>query len=121
MSQNDVQILKNVLEEPRVDVNYMRPPGTTALHQACIRGNLECVQLLVERGADLNLKDWQGFSPLKLASLNGHFDVAEYLLSRGTSIVNDIRDGFQLLNENKPSRTRRQHHYSKLRRQNTIV
>jgi len=61
--------------------------GQTLLHIAAGRGNLALVQTLVERGADLELKNtWGGWTPLHSAAGAGHTAVVVYLLGRGAKV-----------------------------------
>lgn len=53
-----------------------------ALCMAARAGNTEVVKLLLERGANRQVKDTWGMSPLDLAMLNHHSD-CEQLLSQG--------------------------------------
>lgn len=53
--------------------------GYTALHDAVWHGYLETVQVLVEAGANLNLKTHSGLTPYDLAHLHGYGSIARYL------------------------------------------
>jgi hypothetical protein len=56
----------------------------TALSFATARGNLEIVQLLLERGADPNKKDsFYGATPFNWAVNEGHVDVVRMLIDKG--------------------------------------
>ena len=55
--------------------------GRTALHIAAETGDLEEVQHLLCRGADVNEPDVQGYPPLFYAASQGHNDVIEQLIS----------------------------------------
>ena len=57
----------------------------TTLHFACLRGNLQVVQYLVEKGANIEAKDWDKNTPLHLASYRGNTDVVKYLVSKGAN------------------------------------
>lgn len=46
-------------------------------------GNLETVKLLIEKGADVNVKDKKGNTPLKNALSHGKTDIAEFLREAG--------------------------------------
>ena len=97
VSHQDYSALEKLFSESAdtIDINYMRPPGVAALHQACALGNVKIVSLLIQRGADLQQKTWSGLSPLKIAVLSGGFEVAQYLVSVGAN-SDDIKDGCQV-------------------------
>lgn len=78
-----------------VDIDMMRPPGISALHQACALGNLKIVKLLVQKGANVRLRTMSGLSPLKVAVLSGSYEIAQYLVSAGAS-DDDIKNGCQI-------------------------
>jgi ankyrin repeat protein len=72
---------REVSAEPRIQ---WRPPGGfTALLYAARQGCLACVMHLVEAGADVNLGDPKGVTPLIMAITNFNFDAAAYLLRKG--------------------------------------
>eukprot|EP00794_Sanderia_malayensis_P018553 gene18553-20416_t len=95
ITENDVELIKDILMERSVDVNYLRPPGLAPLHQACMTGCLEIVELLVRNGANIFLRDYREFTPLQLANFTGQYEIAEYLLRMGSPVL-DIKDGFQV-------------------------
>ncbi|KAJ3042770.1 hypothetical protein HDV00_006589 [Rhizophlyctis rosea] len=66
--------------------------NSSALHYAASCGQLEEVQLLVDKGADVNLDAPTAGTPLFLAALNGHTAVCEYLVANGADVekVNNI-------------------------------
>ena len=77
------------------DVNT---PGTvwkeTALHRAAIEGHVETVELLVDRGADLTIRDRSYHSsPLGWADHGGKTRVLELLLRDPTKL--DLRDAVE--------------------------
>jgi len=93
--EGDVNLLKRTIDSSQVNINYMRPPGTAPLHQACMTGNLEIVELLIKSGANIYLRDHRELSPLQIANIYGHFEIAEFLIRMGSPVV-DIKDGFQI-------------------------
>ena len=49
------------------DAYFDLAPRSAALHAACWRGRSETVKFLIDHGADVNLKDGKGRTPLELA------------------------------------------------------
>lgn len=56
------------------------PLYTSALHIACLNGDLDTVKFLVDQGADLNAKDINGLTPVQIACDNCHMDVVCFML-----------------------------------------
>ena len=63
------------------DLNYIgSSSGNTPLHRASQNGHLSTVQLLVGKGAKINLKNKSGKTPL---SITKNEEIKNYLKSRG--------------------------------------
>jgi len=56
-----------ILLDAGADVNAVNEADFTALHGAAFRGLNEVIQILVERGARLNARDYRGRTPFRLA------------------------------------------------------
>jgi len=74
-----------------VDVNTKFRYGATALFYACDHGHLEVVKVLLDKGADLTIKDsFYGFTPLMLAVSPAqkrkpeHTEIAKLLIAKGS-------------------------------------
>jgi ankyrin repeat protein len=65
---------------------YMPVGGWTALLFAARQGHLDCAKALVEAGADKDLQDPDGVSPMVMAIVNGHYNVAAYLAQQGADV-----------------------------------
>lgn len=61
----------------RIDIQD--PEGMSALHRAAKNGSMECVKLLVERGANLQLKNQNGNTAEQVAAKRPHPEIAAYL------------------------------------------
>ena len=53
--------------------------------EACIFGHRKVIELLVENGADVSVKDRFGFTPLSIAKKNNHADIVQYLKGKGAA------------------------------------
>lgn len=69
--------------EPRVQ--YRPTGGLTALLYAARGGCMGCVQALLKGGADIDLPNPDGMTPLMMAIDNSHYKVARYLLDQGAN------------------------------------
>ena len=68
---------------PQSDVNASEPDGTTALHWAAHRDDLNTTELLLRAGADVTAANRYGVTPLLLACENGSAVIIERLLRAG--------------------------------------
>jgi ankyrin repeat protein len=68
-----------------VDLNSIALLGSAPLHEAARRGNLEVVKRLLLKGANVNLEDSSGHTPLYYAIETKKSDVARVLLAHGAS------------------------------------
>ena len=75
----DYEALEELLRSG-VDVDEAEPDGTTALHWAAHRGDLETSTRLIAAGANLAATNRYGIAPLWLAAESGHVDIVEALL-----------------------------------------
>jgi ankyrin repeat protein len=66
--------------------------GRTLLHYAAAEGRLANVQLLLQRGANVNRKDVMGQTPLHCAVEDGHADVVRLLASTPDCDVNMVNN-----------------------------
>lgn len=87
--KGDAAAVKKLLDEG-VDVNTRFRYNATALFYACDHGHLEVVKVLLDKGADMTVKDtFYGFTPLMLATGPAqkkrpeHTEIAKLLIARG--------------------------------------
>jgi len=60
-------------------INALSETGESALHAACWNGKVDTVKLLLERGADPQIRKADGASPVTLASGQKHEDIVALL------------------------------------------
>ncbi|KAJ4705006.1 putative Ankyrin repeat-containing protein [Melia azedarach] len=77
----DVEALRVALDNLNGSIDEPVEDGDTALHLACLYGYLPCVQLLLERGANLEAKDEDGAVPLHDACAGGFLEIAQLLIN----------------------------------------
>ena len=88
--KGDAATVKKLLDEG-VDVNTKFRYNATALFYACDHGHIEVVKILLDRGADMAVKDtFYGFTPLMLATGPAqkkkpeHTEIAKLLIAKGS-------------------------------------
>lgn len=84
--KNDFTTLFEALERDPSIIHAKDEEGRSLLHWAVDANNLDATVILVERGADLNLKDSDGFSPLGYAASEDLIEIASYLFKSGASV-----------------------------------
>ena len=68
------------------DLNKTNVHKRTALHYAIEYGHLKVVELLLSKGAEIDVEDEDRYSPLMLAGTNHHFDIVYHLITAGASV-----------------------------------
>ena len=66
------------------DVNVKNDRGLTALHYAAGAGHKEIAEFLISKGADLNVRDNDGSSPLHNAT--DYKEIVELLIAKGADV-----------------------------------
>ncbi|XP_061491677.1 fibronectin type 3 and ankyrin repeat domains protein 1 [Rhineura floridana] len=85
ISRNDVDGVLTILKGRQVVVDTLNKLGFTALMVASQKGYTRLAQILVENGADVNMKNSSGKDSLMIACFAGHLDIVQYLRSQGAS------------------------------------
>ena len=87
--------LKYLIEDKGIDVNKQAEKnyddeiiykGDTALLVASKKDNFEVVQYLVEKGANIEAKNIDQWTPLHFASRKGSLPIVQYLIEKGANI-----------------------------------
>jgi glycerophosphodiester phosphodiesterase len=83
-------LLSILLEKHSLDVNYVSNLSTneTCLYMASKHNHIDCVQILLDYGADLEIKEaTYGWTPIFVASVEGNEKVCELLIKAGCDIT----------------------------------
>lgn len=82
----------------RVNVDAQDHDGKTVFHKAVIADNLEVVEKLLTKTADLGIKDNHGRTALMHTQWHGNHKIARWLIAAGSDINIADNAGFTLLN-----------------------
>ena len=75
---------------PKTDVEIRTAEDESPLMMASLKGNLDLVRKLIDRGADVNKPGW---APLHYAATNGHLKIMELLLDENAYIDAESPNG----------------------------
>jgi cytohesin len=75
---------RTTLNEPRP--KHLNKGGLTPLHFAAREGCSDCIRVLAEAGADLDVHDPERVTPLNTALINSHFTSAAALIEAGADV-----------------------------------
>lgn len=87
----------HLIKSRKVDFNRVGCNGLTPLHRAAIEGSYECLQLLIDLGANVNARDEIGWTPLHDAVFHGHVSCALVLLNAGADLGAETDDFMTVL------------------------
>ena len=84
--ENKPKKIKSLLKECRINVNCLNFLGVGPLHEACYHGNLKCVKVLLENGANVHFADSEGWTPLFAAICGEHMPCVKLLIDNNAVI-----------------------------------
>lgn len=77
LQDGSLKVAEVLIAWPKTNVEWRTPQDESALMMASLRGHLDLVRKLIDRGADVNKPGW---APLHYAATNGHLKVMQLLL-----------------------------------------
>lgn len=81
-NEGHVQVVEVFTRHLTTDkLNYRNTNGDTPLHIAALRGHLDCVKVLLTKGADPCIANSSGKTSAQEAEKNQHYDLVEYINS----------------------------------------
>jgi uncharacterized protein len=97
VADDDIESLERLLREG-ADINAARGKfKTTILMEAAVRGNVRVMQLLLERGAKVNVADQDGWTALMGATVQGWLEPVRLLLEHGADVQAKNHNGEKAL------------------------
>jgi ankyrin repeat protein len=103
--QNDYRHLSDILTRlqkgEKIDLNVKHSmgngAGSIALHDAICLDNIKIVDVLLERGADINIKNYHNETALHLATNLHNIEMVKKLILKGASLDVKNHDGYTSL------------------------
>lgn len=96
IQRGDLVWAEHEIVDNKANVNAKQSNGQPAFMTACLRGDLEMAKLLIKHGADPNLSEGSGFTPVHGAGYQGHANIAKYLHEELKMDLNQMHsDGFR--------------------------
>jgi len=86
-----------LLEYPNIIVDYTNKSGSTSLMLCADKNMIDCVKILIDKGADVNKIDIYGYNSLMCASFCGYTECTKILIETGANIYNVSKSGFSAL------------------------
>jgi ankyrin repeat protein len=83
VENSDLEMIKFLLEDEKLDVNVRSSQNQTGLHLACYHGNLSVIQNLIDKGAIIDAKDEFGAEPIHYAAAYGFVPVLDLFIRKG--------------------------------------
>ena len=80
--KGNTEEIKRLLSSNMVNVNHYYVDQSPALNKAVEHGHKEVVQEFLDAGAEINMADWRGRTPLYWAAMLGRKDIVQLLLDR---------------------------------------
>lgn len=96
--KGNVAEVKRLITSGKIDINKMADiSGPTPLMWASSYGQLEVVKILIENGADVNMKDGANWTALTCSAKKGYDSVVKFLLEHGAETDNKESPGYTAL------------------------
>jgi hypothetical protein len=92
--------VKRLLSIRNINVNVKDDVhGATPLHDAAVNGHVEIARLLLQNGAEVNMKSNYGWTPLLCSAIQGHVDILHLLVENGADLEAQDVDGERALHD----------------------
>ena len=82
----------------KANLDHQDEEGSTALHGAVIGTSLQTLKILVDAGADVKIRNKQGFTPLMLAAAKTNTELLVYLIKHSDYSELDRIEALEIMN-----------------------
>ena len=81
-ANNNIEIVKYLVEEKKVDINYTNDDNNSALMFSCRRNHIEIVKYLIDKGARTDIRNiCDEENALEIACLKGNTEIVKYIIN----------------------------------------
>ena len=87
VAEKSFEEAKAIMDTEDVDVNKQSPSGQSLLHIAAGNADMKCIDLLLQSGSRVNIRDSNGWTPLHAAIRRGNWKSAIVLIEAGADIA----------------------------------
>ncbi|PUE08720.1 hypothetical protein B9Z51_07170 [Limnohabitans sp. T6-5] len=84
------KVAEVLIRWPQTQISFANPAGETPLMMAALRGHLNLVQALLERGVEVNKPGW---TALHYAAAGGHTTIVDLLIKHGALVNAESPNG----------------------------
>ncbi|XP_052014582.1 ankyrin repeat domain-containing protein 42 isoform X1 [Apodemus sylvaticus] len=88
--KGDLEMLKKLIGDGVINLNERDDNGSTPMHKAAGQGHIDCLQWLIEMGADSNITDKAGERPSDVAKRFAHLAAVKLLEGLQKYDIDDI-------------------------------
>ena len=86
--------INTLLQHSEVDITAVYAKGNTLLHESCTFQNAPAVQLLLQRGAEVDARADDGFTPFMVAAHCNDLESMRHLIQFGADVTSTASSGW---------------------------
>lgn len=93
VASNDSRLLHGVLSVGNVMIDTWNASGETAMHEAAFQGKVDCLEVFLNFGVHVDIRDKEGWTPLHAAVCGGDIRAVIFLIQHGANLKASAKDG----------------------------
>jgi ankyrin repeat protein len=93
MIAEDAKKLQQLIDQDKDVIKHVDRSGNTLSHLAAMHKSPGCIKILIENGAEIDAKNFQGFTPLMLSCSTSNMEITKLLINAGANINTQNQNG----------------------------